>query len=522
MPIDVTCRCGARFRVKDEWAGRRAKCTKCGGVVSFPAKAAPAPLPDLTNDDPQGLNGPSAASSASGGFSDLFEEDIPVAASTSALPAAGTSAVEITVQSDVQIPNEEEVAQLVRENLGRHFARAEAGTYSQVELEVHVLDWNDIGARKVLALSFFGSVNGKRISKNFSIDTAGAGTKVNAATKLWDNAAEAIRGARVSKQMVQHIEDMVDNACVHIDKVSGRKKPSSSNLWEVFDIVKFVAMAGVFLLTIGVLLTMGGMEDFKASLLMALVAAAVVFVPIHVVQIFSMPASFYAQDPRGRRVLSRWKVKSVAALKVRLGVMVFISAGAFVFFWIVISSALNKEPGKEKPTADSGGPTRTIHNVRKPPSDKMSRMVGGPGGKEHILGGKIYADVGHPTRGSLVRSVRYGVREWQGEKTLHSMSLNSRRADRSLGVSTDIVVAKEGYAVGGVVVDASDIVHAIQLIFMRVKEDDQLDPRNTYKSDWLGHPSGATPVEINGGGRRVIGFMTRRQAALDAIGLLYE
>ena len=526
MAIDVACKCGAKFRVDDKWAGRRAKCTKCGSVVNFPAKSAPAPLPDLTNNDPLGLNSQPAASPSSNSFSDLFEEDIPVA-STSPAGSAGRTAlssddVRISVEFDVRISTQEEVAQLLRENLLRHFLSAAAGAYSQVELEVHVLAWNDIGAKKVLALSFFGNVNGKRISKNFKIDTAGAGAKVNAATKLWDSAAEAIRGAKVSQQMAQHIEDMVDNACVHIDRVAGKKTPSSAKLWEVFEIVKFVAMAAAFLLTIGVLLAMGGLEDFGPCLLMALVAAAAIFIPIHVVQILSMPGSFYTQDPRGRRVLSRWKVKSVAALKTRLFVMVAISGMAIVGFWVLISSALNEESGGEKPVADSNRQTRIITNVKKPPPDKMSQMVGGPGGKEHILGGKSYVDMGHPTRGSLVRGIEYGVGEWDGKKTLRPFVERYGRNQRRLSMPTEIAMAKDGYAVGGIVVDAGIVVHAVQLIFMRVTDDRQLDPNDSYKSDWLGHRSDATPVEINGGGRRVIGFIIRKQAALDAIGLIYE
>lgn len=37
MPIDVACDCGKGFQVKDEHAGRRAKCPNCGTVVRIPA-----------------------------------------------------------------------------------------------------------------------------------------------------------------------------------------------------------------------------------------------------------------------------------------------------------------------------------------------------------------------------------------------------------------------------------------------------------------------------------------------------
>ncbi|HEY2584411.1 MAG TPA: PrsW family glutamic-type intramembrane protease [Tepidisphaeraceae bacterium] len=36
MPIEVSCECGGRFRAKDELAGRRVKCPKCGAVLTIP------------------------------------------------------------------------------------------------------------------------------------------------------------------------------------------------------------------------------------------------------------------------------------------------------------------------------------------------------------------------------------------------------------------------------------------------------------------------------------------------------
>jgi hypothetical protein len=36
MPITVTCTCGQRLRAKDEDAGRRTKCPKCGGALVIP------------------------------------------------------------------------------------------------------------------------------------------------------------------------------------------------------------------------------------------------------------------------------------------------------------------------------------------------------------------------------------------------------------------------------------------------------------------------------------------------------
>jgi hypothetical protein len=52
MPIVSACACGFRFKAPDRLAGKKARCPKCGGVVSIPAQepedgAAEAPAPDL-------------------------------------------------------------------------------------------------------------------------------------------------------------------------------------------------------------------------------------------------------------------------------------------------------------------------------------------------------------------------------------------------------------------------------------------------------------------------------------------
>ena len=363
MAIDVVCTCGAKFRVNDEWAGRKARCTKCGSVVRIETAPAPEPFQDLSNEDPLGLGGQPTAG-PSNDFSDLLDEDIPLAASASPAstdPLASESpSIQITVDFDVRIPNDDEVSDVIRANLHQHFAGARPGTYNQVQLEVHVLDWNDHGTRKVVALSFFGDVNDKRISKNFSRDIPGIKGAVNIAAKAWDSATSAVRGARLSKQMREILENIVDDACVHIDRAVGGRKSSSSKLWETFDIIKVVLTLGTIFGILGFVVFKYGFEDFGPVILMALVAGGAVFVPIHTIQLLVAPASFYTEDPRGRRVLSRWKAKNVAALRIRLGVMVTICATALVGFWMMISSALN--PDTEQ------GPAHSPQSASRRPS----------------------------------------------------------------------------------------------------------------------------------------------------------
>ncbi|GEM_PF-1973890 len=55
MPIQVACQCGQKFSAKDELAGKRAKCPKCGQPLVI-AEAAPAPSESL-EDSLGGLGG---------------------------------------------------------------------------------------------------------------------------------------------------------------------------------------------------------------------------------------------------------------------------------------------------------------------------------------------------------------------------------------------------------------------------------------------------------------------------------
>jgi hypothetical protein len=43
MPVTATCRCGGSFALKDEYAGKRVKCPKCGETVQVGAAEAPRP-----------------------------------------------------------------------------------------------------------------------------------------------------------------------------------------------------------------------------------------------------------------------------------------------------------------------------------------------------------------------------------------------------------------------------------------------------------------------------------------------
>lgn len=54
MPIVVRCDCGQKLRARDEYAGRYARCAKCGGVLFVPGHAPSAARPPDDPDDDEG------------------------------------------------------------------------------------------------------------------------------------------------------------------------------------------------------------------------------------------------------------------------------------------------------------------------------------------------------------------------------------------------------------------------------------------------------------------------------------
>jgi hypothetical protein len=86
----------------------------------------------------------------------------------------------------------------------------------------------------------------------------------------------------------------------------------------------------------------------------------------------------------------------------------------------------------------------------------------------------------------------------------------------------DAVLAREGYAVGGLVVDADQHVQAVQVIFMRIRPDGKLDPADKYTSEWIGQRSDRPPRTIGGDGAKVTGAYGRRGRVINAVGLIQE
>ncbi|OWK35920.1 hypothetical protein [Fimbriiglobus ruber] len=86
------------------------------------------------------------------------------------------------------------------------------------------------------------------------------------------------------------------------------------------------------------------------------------------------------------------------------------------------------------------------------------------------------------------------------------------------------VLAKPGYAVGAVAVKTNHFVNAIQITFMKLKEDNSgLDTKDSYVSEWLGpEKAGMKETKLGGDGRKVIGVVLNKGAILDGMALVMD
>ncbi len=120
-------------------------------------------------------------------------------------------------------------------------------------------------------------------------------------------------------------------------------------------------------------------------------------------------------------------------------------------------------------------------------------------------------------RGGVLVGVRVGTIEAFGGDKVGSVQpiyqvgggyVPGRRHGAAVVRGGSTVMARPGYAVGGLNLRAGLIVDAFQLVFMRV-EGGRLNPADTYTSDWIGDPSGGDASTVSGNGRPIVGLRGR-------------
>lgn len=149
-----------------------------------------------------------------------------------------------------------------------------------------------------------------------------------------------------------------------------------------------------------------------------------------------------------------------------------------------------------------GSPSRRIATERTP-------VAGGEGGFEF----ETIDPAGRPVVG-----LRFTKGRWQGEEHLGRLT---PLFDRSAEPAEDLVVARQGFALGALHVSSDEFVDGLVLEFHRLTPDGDLDPADSYRSDPIGKVSDE-PRRLASQGRPVVGLYGRGGAVLDAVGLVLE
>lgn len=139
-----------------------------------------------------------------------------------------------------------------------------------------------------------------------------------------------------------------------------------------------------------------------------------------------------------------------------------------------------------------------------------SELLGGAGGGPF----RVVSAQGQP-----VLAVQYSLGQWAGKERVGRLIPPFQRPPAT--PAEMLIVAREGYALGAIQVDAGNLVDAIQLVFMRIRDGGSLDEQDSYTSDWIGTPNEDTVRTISGNGAPVVGFHGRGAAVLDAVGLVF-
>jgi hypothetical protein len=175
--------------------------------------------------------------------------------------------------------------------------------------------------------------------------------------------------------------------------------------------------------------------------------------------------------------------------------------------------ALPVASARSAPTAATPDTTPILPDVRDQPEPKRTELVGGKGGGAVQL---------LSPNGSPVIGFRYALGRWANQGVLQRFEpvFEGSVEKPALDKKTKTLLARNGYVVGGLLIDYDDTnVIAVRVIFLR-KKADQLDPKDEYRSEWIGTPAGKHQKQLAGKGEVIIGTFGRQGMNRDAIGLI--
>jgi hypothetical protein len=111
----------------------------------------------------------------------------------------------------------------------------------------------------------------------------------------------------------------------------------------------------------------------------------------------------------------------------------------------------------------------------------------------------------------------------KGKKAGCVVHLNPSFSQRQPSFGMKREVAKEGYAVGALRVKTNTTVTAVRPVYMKVRPNGSLDPKDSYEGEWVGEAGPDDKEEtLTGNGRKVIGTHVRHFGRVYAIALVLD
>lgn len=245
--------------------------------------------------------------------------------------------------------------------------------------------------------------------------------------------------------------------------------------------------------------------------------------------LFEWQRFFASRQARGLR----WWLGDRRARWIYVGISVFV---LLVGYRLVGHTAMPSMAGKN-PFAASGQRggfvAATAANGFLGP---RSPLCGGPGGSPF----ERFDPAQRPVVG-----LRYQLGNWGGREVIAKLE---PVFDRS-ATGDDLLMARAGYQVGGLLVDSRELVHAVKVIFVHTppaaqgtgagetgagdvapsqaarglaeQPAGQLPAEPSYESEWIGIPAQGSPQSLGGRGKTVVGLYGRQGIVTDAVGLLF-
>ncbi len=245
------------------------------------------------------------------------------------------------------------------------------------------------------------------------------------------------------------------------------------------------------------------------------------------------PAAKYAQPPMAYAPQPRGGPSVAKVLLVIFGGMALLMLFVILAPIILVAAALHAHkgqgpppppmqfnlmpPGMNGPGMMPGGAPWPLFPGQLPEGASVTEVVGGQGGGE-----QSFCDpAGRPLVG-----IAYSIdQNWDSTGPviggLQPVFDSESPAADWRGQPLTTIAGREGYVVGGLLVDASQYVNAIKVIFVR-RNGNELDVNDSYESDWLGTPRGDEPKKLAGDGQSVLGLHCKQGLVLDGIGLVVK